>query len=91
MVMLFNWKVLLERSFRVSAVRWGYIDVDHFESEPFDAALIALAPLWKKCNFHKLENFFNWERIFRKGNEDNIIPNLFVEELNVLVSNLLDQ
>lgn len=23
----------------------GYIDADHFESAPFDAALIALAPL----------------------------------------------
>lgn len=26
----------------------GYIDADRFESEPFDAALIALSPLWKK-------------------------------------------
>ncbi len=31
----------------------GYIDADHFESSPFDAALIALAPLWKKQIFTK--------------------------------------
>lgn len=30
----------------------GYIDADHFESQPFDAALIALAPLWQKAGFH---------------------------------------
>lgn len=26
----------------------GFIDADHFESEPFDAALIAISPLWQK-------------------------------------------
>ena len=24
----------------------GYIDADHFETNPFDAALIAIAPIW---------------------------------------------
>ena len=67
----------------------GYIDADHFESEPFDAALIALAPLWKKGRFHELEDFlFKWEHVFRKGNEDNLDPKLFVEDLDNLVSNL---
>jgi len=33
----------------------GYIDADHFEPSPFDAALIALAPLWKNLsNFSPL-------------------------------------
>ena len=31
----------------------GYIDADHFESQPFDAALIALAPLWQRPTFMK--------------------------------------
>ena len=25
----------------------GLIDADHFEREPFDAAIIAIAPLWE--------------------------------------------
>ena len=33
----------------------GYIDADHFESEPFDAALIALAPLWKSFPLLSIE------------------------------------
>ena len=35
----------------------GYIDADHFESAPFDAALIALAPLWQKADVHEIEEF----------------------------------
>ena len=70
----------------------GYIDADHFESEPFDAALIALAPLWKKGNFCELENFlFKWEHVFRKGNDNNLDPKVFIDELDSLVSNLLNQ
>ncbi len=70
----------------------GYIDADHFESEPFDAALIALAPLWKNGDFHELEDFlFKWEHVFRKGNEDNLDSKLFVEELDNLVSDLLNR
>lgn len=70
----------------------GYIDADHFESEPFDAALIALAPLWKNGDFDELEDFlFKWEHVFRKGNEDNLDPKLFVEELDNLVSDLLNR
>lgn len=26
--------------------RAGYIDADHFETNPFDAAFIAIAPIW---------------------------------------------
>lgn len=25
----------------------GFIDADHFETNPFDAPLIALSPIWK--------------------------------------------
>ena len=35
----------------------GYIDADHYESNPFDAALIALAPLWKRGYVHEVEEF----------------------------------
>ena len=70
----------------------GYIDADHFESEPFDAALIALAPLWKNGDFHELEDFlFKCEHVFREGNEDNLDPKLFFEELDNLVSYLLNR
>lgn len=70
----------------------GYIDADHFEVEPFDAALIALAPVWKNGNFHELEDFlFKWEHFFRKGNEDNLDSRLFVEELDNLISKLMNR
>lgn len=35
----------------------GYIDADHYESDPFDAALIAIAPLWKRAMHVKLRSF----------------------------------
>lgn len=70
----------------------GYIDADHFESEPFDAALIALAPLWKNGNFREIEDFlFKWEHVFRKGNEDDLDPKSFTDELDKLVSNLMNR
>lgn len=68
----------------------GYIDADHFESQPFDAALIALAPLWKKADFHEMEDFlFKWEYALRKENEDGLSVEAYIEELDNLVSNLL--
>ena len=70
----------------------GYIDTDYFESEPFDAALIALAPLWQRSNFNQVEDFlYKWEHVFRKGNEGNIDPKLFADELDNLVSALLSE
>ena len=49
----------------------GYIDADHFESEPFDAALIALAPLWKKTKPMKLKSSFINGNIYYAANQTN--------------------
>jgi len=70
----------------------GYIDADHFESQPFDAALIALAPLWQKADFHETEDFlFKWEYALRKENEDGLSAKSYIEELDNLVTNLLNR
>ncbi len=70
----------------------GYIDADHFESEPFDAALIALAPLWEKADFHEIEDFlWKWEHALRKENEDNLTAKEYINELDSLVNNLLNR
>lgn len=70
----------------------GYIDADHFESQPFDAALIALTPLWKKADFHEMEDFlFKWEHALRKGNEDGLSVKAYIEELGNLVDILLNR
>ena len=70
----------------------GYIDADHFESEPFDAALIALAPLWKKAGFHEMEDFlFKWEHILRKEENENIDISSYIKELDDFVTNLMQR
>lgn len=70
----------------------GYIDADHFESQPFDAALIALAPLWQKADFQEIEDFlFKWECALRKENEDDLSVESYIEELDNLVTNLLNR
>ena len=70
----------------------GYIDADHFESQPFDAALIALAPLWQKADFHEIEDFlFKWEYALRKENEDGLSAKSYIEELDNLVTTLLNR
>lgn len=70
----------------------GYIDADHFESQPFDAALIALAPLWQKADFYEIEDFlFKWEYALRKENEDGLSAESYIEELDNLVTNLLNR
>ncbi len=70
----------------------GYIDADHFESQPFDAALIALAPLWQKADFREIEDFlFKWEYALRKENEDGLSAKSYIEELDNLVTNLLNR
>lgn len=68
----------------------GYIDADHFELEPFDAALIALAPLWKRADFHEIEDFlFKWEQILRNEGNENIDINLYIKEFDNLTSKLM--
>ena len=70
----------------------GYIDADHFESEPFDAALIALSPLWQKADFQEVEDFlFKWEQTLRNENYNNIDINLFIDEFDNLVTDLMQR
>lgn len=69
----------------------GYIDADHFESEPFDAALIAIAPLWQKGDFCEIESFlFKWEHILRDKSDEPVRIENYIEELDELVSCLLE-
>jgi len=70
----------------------GYIDADHFESAPFDAALIALAPLWQKADFHEIEDFlFKWEHILRNDEDTNINVQSYISELDNLVKLLMQR
>ena len=70
----------------------GYIDADHFESQPFDAALLALAPLWNRADFHELEDFLiKWEDVFRRDNTEEIGNDSFVNELDSFVSRLCEE
>ena len=68
----------------------GYIDADHFESSPFDAALIALAPLWQNANSRSVGDFlFKWEQVFRDETSNTCEIELFVQELEDLVDTLI--
>lgn len=68
----------------------GYIDADHFESQPFDAALIALAPLWKNADFGEIESFlYTWEQQLRSTDGDEINVKAYIDELDNIVTNLL--
>lgn len=63
----------------------GYIDADHFETNPFDAALIAIAPIWKSLPKKTVENFlYHWDCSLRKENDANISQ--FIQELRELVN-----
>lgn len=68
----------------------GYIDADHFESEPFDAALIALAPLWQRADSHELDEFlFRWEHALRKDEDTEVDVNAYIDELSNFISRLM--
>ena len=70
----------------------GYIDADHFESQPFDAALIALAPLWEKADFHEIEDFlFKWEQILRDEDDRSVNIRSYLDELDDLVNLLMQR
>lgn len=70
----------------------GYIDADHFESAPFDAALIALAPLWQKADFHEVEDFlYKWEKPLRMEGNKDVNIRLYMHELNDLISTLMQR
>lgn len=69
----------------------GYIDADHYESDPFDAALIAIAPLWKRGYAREVEEFlFKWDNFFR-GDSDcqQLNVDTYIDELDDLIDNLL--
>lgn len=70
----------------------GYIDADHFESSPFDAALIALAPLWEKADSYEIEEFlYKWEHLLR-GEPDGLVDiQSYINELDNLISNLMER
>lgn len=60
----------------------GYIDAAHFEKEPFDAALIALSPLWKNANFNDLEDFLvKWECLRGLETSNSVDVSAYVQEL----------
>lgn len=68
----------------------GYIDADHFESEPFDAALIALAPLWKKTMPCEIEDFlYKWEHLLRGEADEQVDVQAYIKELENLVDSLV--
>lgn len=70
----------------------GYIDADHFEAAPFDAALIALAPLWPNVDPHEIEVFLSkWEYILRKDEDADADVQTYIEELEVLVDPLMQR
>lgn len=70
----------------------GYIDADHFESSPFDAALIALAPLWKKADFHEIEDFlYKWEHLLRDEADEPVDVQSYIDELDSLVGELMER
>lgn len=70
----------------------GYIDADHFEAAPFDAALIALAPLWQKADFHAIEDFlFKWEHTLRSEEDTNVNVQSYIDELDDLITLLVQR
>lgn len=68
----------------------GFIDADHFEGQPFDAALISLAPLWQNTGFEIIEDFlYKWEHLLRSNAaEEPVDVDAYIDELDNLVSNL---
>lgn len=67
----------------------GYIDADNFESNPFDAALLALAPYWKRIDKQELEDFlFKWDCILRRDSEEQADINAYIHELESLIENV---
>lgn len=67
----------------------GLIDADHFEREPFDAAIIAIAPLWQKSNSKEIEEFlFKWELILRDKNTEDENIKTYIGELQNLIDKL---
>ena len=67
----------------------GLIDADHFEREPFDAAIIAIAPLWQKSNSKEIGEFlFKQELVLRDKNTKDEIIKTYIDELRNLIDKL---
>lgn len=67
-----------------------YIDADHFELEPFDAALIALAPLWQSDDSFRIKDFLTeWESLLRGKEEKDVDVQLYIQQFRDLVNNLM--
>ena len=67
----------------------GYIDADYFESKPFDAALIAIAPLWNDDNAKEVGEFlFKWDEILRCNQENDIDIVLYINDLKRIISEI---
>ena len=65
----------------------GYIDADNFETNPFDAALIALSPIWKTLPKETVEDFlYRWDCSLRKEDGDDANISQFIQELKELVN-----
>ena len=65
----------------------GYIDADNFLTNPFDAALIALSPIWKTLPKETVEDFlYRWDCSLRKEDGDDANISQFIQELKELVN-----
>ena len=70
----------------------GFVDADHFEREPFDAAIIAIAPLWQRSNPKEIEEFlFKWESVLRDENIKDADIHTYINEFRSLMSRLTDR
>ena len=69
----------------------GFVDAGHFEREPFDAALIAIAPLWENGDSQEIGDFLcKWEYALREESDEPICIEDYIEELKELVTRLRD-
>ena len=64
----------------------GIIDADYFENNPFDATIVALAPIWKNIPKNILETFVNKWWIFK-----NEISELNIEEYKKELSDIVNK
>ena len=67
----------------------GYIDADHFASNPFDAALIAIAPLWSNGDAKEIENFLSkWDKILRCNQENDVDIEAYIDDLKKIINKI---
>ena len=88
-----NLEVIVRNANHCEANAMGLmISAHHFKTEPFDAALLAIAPLWRSANQEELEDFFStWEPLLRTDNPEDSVVSDFVKALSAFVSKLMDE